>query len=51
MIVRLNETYYHYCDIDKATVDAFSVAESMGHFFNASIKGHFDRRTGHIPAY
>jgi hypothetical protein len=23
LLVQLNETYYHYCDIDKSTVDAF----------------------------
>jgi hypothetical protein len=51
MIVQLNETCYHYCDIDKSTVDAFNAAESMGRFFNASIKGHFDCRTGHVPSY
>jgi hypothetical protein len=51
MIVQLNETYYHYCDIDKSTVDAFNAAESMGRFFNASIKGHFDCRAGHVPSY
>ena len=49
MVVRLNDTYYHYCDIDKATVDAFLSAESMGRFFDSSIRGHFDCRTGHIP--
>jgi KTSC domain-containing protein len=49
MVIRLNDTYYHYCDIDKATADAFLNAESMGQFFNSSIKGHFDCRTGHIP--
>ena len=37
--------------IDKSTVDAFNAAESMGRFFNASIKGHFDCRTGHVPSY
>ena len=51
MIVSLNGTYYHYCGIDKATVDSLKAADSMGRFFNASIKGHFDCRTGHIPAY
>jgi len=51
MIVLLKETYYHYCDIDKATVDSFKAAESMGRFYNAYIKGHFDCRTGHVPAY
>jgi hypothetical protein len=51
MIVQLNETYYHYCNIDKATVDAFDAADSMGRFYNASIKGHFDCRTGRMPPY
>jgi hypothetical protein len=51
MIVKLNETYYHYCDIESTTVDAFEAADSMGRFFNASIKGHFDCRTGHVPNY
>ena len=37
MLVQLNETYYHYCDIGKSTVDAFNAAESMERFFNASI--------------
>jgi hypothetical protein len=51
MIVKLNETYYHYCDIDSTTVDAFTAADSMGRFFNASIKGHFECRTGRVPSY
>jgi hypothetical protein len=51
MVVKLNETYYHYCDIDRATVDAFRAADSMGRFFNASIKGHFDCQTGRVPSY
>jgi KTSC domain len=51
MIVKLNETYYHYCDIDDATVEALKAASSMGRFFNATIKGHFDCRTGTVPSY
>ena len=51
MIVLLNETYYHYCRIDKPTVDAFTAADFMGRFFNASIKGHFDCRAGYVPVY
>ena len=50
MIVKLNDTYYHYCDIDKATVDSFLGADSMGRFYNASIKGRFDCRTDHVPS-
>jgi hypothetical protein len=51
MIVSLNGTYYHYCGIDNATVDAFKAADSMGRFFNASIKGNFDCKTGHVPTH
>jgi KTSC domain len=49
--VLLNQTYYHYCDIDSVRVDAFEAAESMGRYFNASIKGHFDCLTGRVPSY
>jgi hypothetical protein len=51
MIVKLNGAYYHYCGIDNTTVDAFKAADSMGRFFNASIKGHFDCKIGHLPNY
>jgi len=51
MIVLLKDTYYHYCDVDKATHDAFMNAVSMGRYFNAAFKGHFDCRIGHAPAY
>jgi hypothetical protein len=51
MIVMLKDTYYHYCDVDNATHDTFMNSDSMGSYFNASIKGHFDCRTGHVPAY
>ena len=49
MVVQLNDTYYHYCDIDKATIDAFLGADSMGRFYNAAIKSRFDCRTGNVP--
>ena len=51
MIVLLKATYYHYCDIDPATVAAFKSADSMGRYYNDYIKGHFDCRTGHVPTY
>jgi hypothetical protein len=50
MVVSLNGTYYDYCNIDSATVGSFLAADSMGRFFNASIKDHFDCRTGNVPA-
>lgn len=51
MIISLNGTYYHYCNIDSGTVHNFLTADSMGRFFNASIRGRFDCRIGHVPTY
>jgi hypothetical protein len=43
MLINLNGTYYHYCEIDDATVTALLTAPSMGRFFNC--------RTHRVPAY
>jgi hypothetical protein len=51
MLINLNGTYYHYCEIDDGTVSELLQAGSIGTFFNANIKGHFDCRTHHVPNY
>jgi hypothetical protein len=51
LLINLNGTWYHYCEIDHGTLDALLSAESMGRFYNASIKGSFDCRTHRIPTY
>lgn len=51
MVIGLQGTYYHYCEIDAGTVAALRGAASMGRFFNANIKGRFDCRTNRVPAY
>jgi hypothetical protein len=51
MVIGLQGTYYHYCEIDAGTVAALRGAESMGRYFNANIKGRFDCRTHRVPAY
>jgi hypothetical protein len=51
MVISLNGTYYHYCEIDQATVGALKSAVSMGRYYNASIKGRFDCRTHRVPSY
>ena len=56
MIVMLNDTYYHYCEIDDQTVDALINASSVGEYFNQHIKGDgsdgpFDCRTHRVPTY
>ncbi len=51
MLINLSGSWYHYCEIDKSTVDSLLGADSMGRYFNASIKGQFDCRTHRVPAY
>lgn len=51
MIIGLQGTYYHYCEIDAGTVAALRSAGSMGRFYNSTIKGRFDCRTRRVPAY
>jgi hypothetical protein len=51
MVIGLQGTYYHYCEIDPGTVAALRGAASMGRFYNSNIKGRFDCRTHRAPAY
>jgi hypothetical protein len=51
MLISLNGAYYHYCEIDSGTVSSLLSAESMGKFYNVSIKGRFDCRTHRVPSY
>jgi KTSC domain len=56
MLILLNRTWYHYCEIDQATVSAPVNADSVGHFYNVNIKGTgldgpFDCRTHNVPRY
>jgi hypothetical protein len=43
--------WYHYCEIDGDTVSSLLAADSMGRYYNASIKGRFDCRTHKVPEY
>jgi hypothetical protein len=56
MLINLNGTYYHYCELPPVTFDALMSAPSMGQFYNANIKGTgkdgpFDCRTHRVPSY
>ncbi|QOF73171.1 KTSC domain-containing protein [Aminobacter sp. SR38] len=43
LLIRLKGTWYHYCAIDRTTVDALLAASSKGSFYNQAIK---DSATG-----
>ena len=56
MLIMLQGTYYHYCEIGQGTVDALLKAKSLGSYFRANIKGSgsdgpFDCRTHRMPDY
>jgi KTSC domain-containing protein len=51
MLISLNGTFYHYCEINAGTVSSLLTASSMGRFYNASIKGAFDCRIHQVPSY
>jgi len=49
LVVLLDSTYYHYCNIPKAVVEQWLAAPSQGRFYGEYIKGNFDCRLGGIP--
>jgi hypothetical protein len=58
MVIRLNEMWYPYCQIDPATVEKLLTAESPGTFYNQAIRsgrdgshGPFDCRDHRMPTY
>ncbi|WP_192255043.1 KTSC domain-containing protein [Mesorhizobium silamurunense] len=56
MLIRLKQTWYHYCEIDQGTVTALLAAESKGRFYNANIKdsgtgGKFGCRDKPVPQF
>ncbi|CAN7354198.1 KTSC domain-containing protein [Mesorhizobium amorphae] len=56
MLIRLKQTWYHYCEIDHGTVSALLAAGSKGAFYNESIKdaatgGEFGCRDKTVPNF
>ena len=58
MVIKIKETWYPYCAIDGATVQALITAASVGTFYNQVIRsrpdgshGPFDCRDHPIPIY
>ena len=54
MVIKLKTTYYHYCEIDAATVQGLQAASSKRQFFESRIRGSgsdgpFDCRSHPIP--
>ena len=57
MLIKLNETWYHYCAVDRASVDNLIHASSVGRYYNnyfrsqGLVHGPFDCRDNPVPIY
>jgi len=49
LIVRLKNTYYHYCRLPERVYNNWLSASSKGRYYNGNIKGNYDCRMGGVP--
>ena len=51
MIIKLSDTYYHYCGMPSSAWRDFSSASSLYRAYQSNIKGNFDCRVNPVPSY
>ena len=51
LLVQLNTTYYHYCEVPNTIYKSWIDSESLGRFYNTYIKGNYDCRLSEPPQY
>ena len=51
VVVNLNGTYHHYCEVPSYVISAWRASNSTGDYFKKNVKGHFDCRVNRAPAY
>ena len=51
LIVKLKETYYHYCGISPNIVSNWINSSSLGSYYLYEIKGNYDCRIYPVPKY
>ena len=57
MLIKLNDTWYHYCAVDLASVENLIKAPSVGTYYNQNFRSHgpmhgpFDCREHSVPEY
>ena len=49
MVIRLRDTYYHYCRLPADSWRAFRRGDSYGRHYLAHLKGRYDCRLGGVP--
>jgi|COG998Drversion2_1049125.scaffolds.fasta_scaffold578617_1 hypothetical protein len=51
LLVKLKNTFYHYCGLPPVVVENWINASSLGRYYNYNIKGNFDCRINPVPTY
>lgn len=57
MLIKLNDTWYHYCAVNRASVENLTQAPSVGTYYNKNFRSHgplhgpFDCRDHPVPVY
>ncbi len=51
MVINLDGTYYHYCDMPESIWNKYESADSFGSDYRSYIKGNYDCREGYVPSY
>jgi hypothetical protein len=51
MLILLNTTWYHYCQIPQDVVTVLEGAESVGRFYNTDVKRKYGCRGLPVPIY
>ena len=52
LIVLLNKTYYHYCEVDSELMESWISAPSLGRFYGSRVRGAgYDCRGKQVPQY
>ena len=51
LLVRLKNTFYHYCGINKQVIKTWVNSSSLGRYYLNNIKGNYDCRVYPLPNY
>lgn len=51
MVIKLNDTYYHYCSLPIDTWSSFRSSPSLYGYYQEEIKGNYDCRLNPVPSY
>jgi hypothetical protein len=57
LVIKLNDVWYHYCAVDRASFESLTAASSIGSYYNqnfrsrGAVHGPFDCRDHPVPTY